>query len=108
MTVAIVVALAAKGPWWALAVVALIALIGQIEGHLLQPLIMAKQVRLHPVVVAVTVVVGALTAGLVGAIVAVPVVAVCWAVFARLRAFDADSDPDGLMAQDGVAVEDVD
>lgn len=85
MTVAIVVALAAKGPWWALTVVALIVVIGQIEGHLLQPLIMAKQVRLHPVVVAITVVVGVLVAGVVGAIVAVPAVAVCWAVFSRLR-----------------------
>jgi predicted PurR-regulated permease PerM len=89
MTVAVVVALAAKGPWWALAVVALVALIGQIEGHLLQPLIMAKQVRLHPVVVAMTVVIGALTAGIVGAIVSVPAVAVCWAVFSRLRAMSA-------------------
>ncbi|MDR1633664.1 MAG: AI-2E family transporter [Bifidobacteriaceae bacterium] len=90
MTVAIVVALAAKGPWWALAVVALVALIGQIEGHLLQPLIMSKQVQLHPVAVAVAVVAGALTAGVVGAIVAVPVVAVCWAVFSRLRAMSAE------------------
>ncbi|MDR2567124.1 MAG: AI-2E family transporter [Bifidobacteriaceae bacterium] len=90
MTVAIVVALAAKGPWWALAVVALVVLIGQIEGHLLQPLIMSKQVRLHPVAVAVAVVAGALTAGVVGAIVAVPAVAVCWAVFSRLRAISAE------------------
>jgi predicted PurR-regulated permease PerM len=90
MTVAIVVALAAKGPWWALAVVALVALIGQIEGHLLQPLIMSKQVQLHPVVVATTVVGGALIGGLVGAIVAVPVVAVCWAVFSQLRHLAAD------------------
>ncbi|MDR2373322.1 MAG: AI-2E family transporter [Bifidobacteriaceae bacterium] len=93
MTVAVVVALAAKGPWWALAVVALVALIGQIEGHLLQPLIMSKQVRLHPVVVASTVVAGALVAGVVGAIVAVPCVAVVWAVFTRLRAFDETSAP---------------
>jgi predicted PurR-regulated permease PerM len=99
MTVAIVVALAARGPWWALAVVALVALIGQIEGHLLQPLIMSKQVQLHPVVVAVTVVGGALVAGVIGAIVAVPCVAVCWAVFSRLRRFSAKSElADELLA----------
>jgi predicted PurR-regulated permease PerM len=91
-----VVALAAKGPWWALAVVALVVLIGQIEGHLLQPLIMSKQVRLHPVVVATTVVAGVLVAGVVGAIVAVPAVAVVWAVFTRLRAMEAE--PTGEMA----------
>ncbi|MDR2454456.1 MAG: AI-2E family transporter [Bifidobacteriaceae bacterium] len=85
MSVAIVVALAAKGPWWALVVVAMIVLIGQIEGHLLQPLIMAKQVSLHPVAVAVTVVAGMLLGGVIGAIVAVPVVAVIWSVFSTLR-----------------------
>ncbi|MDR3359936.1 MAG: AI-2E family transporter [Bifidobacteriaceae bacterium] len=90
MSVAIVVALAAKGPWWALVVVAMIAVIGQIEGHLLQPLIMAKQVRLHPVVVATTVVGGLLVGGVIGAIVAVPVVAVIWSVFSTLRADRAE------------------
>jgi predicted PurR-regulated permease PerM len=101
MSVAIVVALAAKGVWWALAVVAMIAIIGQIEGHLLQPLIMAKQVSLHPVVVAVTVVSGMLLGGVIGAIVAVPIVAVIWSVFATLRArqagaADPDQDPETL------------
>jgi predicted PurR-regulated permease PerM len=91
MTVAIVVALAAKGPWWALAVVALVALIGQIEGHLLQPLIMSKQVRLHPVVVATSVIAGVLIGGVIGAIVAVPLVAVCWAVFSQLRSWDDET-----------------
>ncbi|MDR2113833.1 MAG: AI-2E family transporter [Bifidobacteriaceae bacterium] len=92
MSVAVVVALAAKGPWWALGVVALIALIGQIEGHLLQPLIMSKQVSLHPVVVAITVVAGALTGGVIGAIVAVPVVAVIWSAFTRLRTFEGATE----------------
>jgi len=82
---AVVVALAARGPWWALAVVALIVVIGQIEGHLLQPMIMSKQVKLHPVVVAVAVVAGGLLAGLVGAAVAVPVVAVLWSTFEATR-----------------------
>ncbi|MCL2802378.1 MAG: AI-2E family transporter [Micrococcales bacterium] len=90
LSTAVIVAFAAKGPWWALGVVALIVVIGQIEGHLLQPLIMAKQVKLHPVMVAVAVVAGALAAGLLGAVVAVPLVAVAWSVFDRLRAFDPD------------------
>jgi predicted PurR-regulated permease PerM len=85
MSVAIVVALAAKGPWWTLVVVAMIVVIGQIEGHLLQPLIMARQVSLHPIVVAVSVVSGMLLGGVIGAIVAVPVVAVAWSVFSALR-----------------------
>jgi predicted PurR-regulated permease PerM len=86
MIVAVVVALAAKGVWIALVVIAMIAIIGQIEGHLLQPMIMARQVSLHPVVVAIAVVAGTLLTGIIGAIAAVPVVSVVWAVFSRLRA----------------------
>jgi predicted PurR-regulated permease PerM len=98
MIVAVVIALAAKGMWWALAVVLLIALIGQIEGHVLQPFIMSKQVRVHPVVVALAVVAGSMTAGLFGAVVAVPVVAVVWAVFAALRGPLPDADTPDLLA----------
>jgi predicted PurR-regulated permease PerM len=94
MSVAIVVALAAKGPWWALVVVVMITVIGQIEGHLLHPLIMAKQVSLHPVVVAVTVVSGMLLGGVIGAIVAVPIVAVIWSVFSALRARPTPAEPE--------------
>jgi predicted PurR-regulated permease PerM len=85
MVLAVFVALAAKGWIIALVVVALIALIGQIEGHLLQPLIMSRQVRVHPVVVAISVVGGTVLAGVLGAIAAVPVVSTAWAVYKALR-----------------------
>ncbi|MFG3505154.1 AI-2E family transporter [Streptomyces sp. NPDC047821] len=85
LAVAAVVALAAKGPLTAAIVVALIVIIGQIEGHLLHPLVMSWAVRLHPLVVAVSVVGGAIAAGAVGAVVAVPLVSVGWAVFTTLR-----------------------
>lgn len=82
---AALVTLASRGPFIALIVVILIPVIGQIEGHVLQPLIMSRSVRLHPVVVALTVVCGGLLGGIVGAVVAVPVVAVGWAVISELR-----------------------
>ncbi|GAA3290618.1 hypothetical protein GCM10020295_05480 [Streptomyces cinereospinus] len=63
LAVAAVVALASKGPLIALVVVALIVVIGQIEGHVLHPLVMSWAVRLHPVVVALSVVGGAVAAG---------------------------------------------
>ena len=85
MVIAGVVALAADGPIKALIVILGVALIGQIEGHLLQPLIMGKQVALHPVVIAVGVASGTVLAGVVGAIIAVPVIAVVWTVYATLR-----------------------
>lgn len=85
MIIAAIVALAAKGIWIALVVTIGIALIGQLEGHIFQPLIMGKQVSLHPVVVALSVTAGTLLAGILGAVVSVPLVAVAWSVFSHLR-----------------------
>ncbi|MEU7551366.1 AI-2E family transporter [Streptomyces sp. NPDC044571] len=85
LAVAVLVALAAKGPLIAGLVVVLIVVIGQIEGHLLHPLLMSWAVRLHPVVVALSVVAGAIAAGVLGAVVAVPLVSVLWSVRQALR-----------------------
>ncbi|WCD90554.1 Putative transport protein [Streptomyces xanthophaeus] len=85
LTVAAVVALASQGPLVAAVVVALIVVIGQIEGHLLHPLVMSWAVRLHPLVVAISVIAGAIAAGVVGAVVAVPLVSVIWSVRTALR-----------------------
>lgn len=85
LAVAAVVALAAKGPLIAGLVIALIVIIGQIEGHLLHPIVMSWAVRLHPVVVALTVIGGAIAAGILGAVVAVPLVSVVWSARQALR-----------------------
>lgn len=105
MVVAMIVALAANGLWSAVAVGVGIALIGQLEGHVLQPLIMGKQVSLHPVVVALAVTAGTLTAGILGAVISVPLVAVAWAVFSRLRTLDPpmEEDEDGVVDDDDLA-----
>lgn len=92
MIIAIVVALAANGPINAIIVGLVIAGIGQIEGHILQPLIMGKQVALHPTVVAIAVAAGTLVAGILGAIVVIPLISVAWAVFSRLRTVDPPTD----------------
>ncbi|OIK27818.1 AI-2E family transporter [Streptomyces malaysiense] len=86
LAVATVVALAGRGPLTALAVLALIVVIGQLEGHVLHPVVMSWAVRLHPLVVAVSVIAGSIVAGVIGAIVAVPLVSVVWAVLRALRA----------------------
>ena len=86
--IATLVALAGRGPLTALAVLVLIVVIGQIEGHVLHPLIMSRAVKLHPVVVAVSVASGTVLAGIIGAVVAVPMVAVAWATYAQLRSSD--------------------
>ncbi|MEU0971419.1 AI-2E family transporter [Streptomyces sp. NPDC005917] len=83
--VATVVALAGRGPLTAVAVLVLIVVIGQIEGHVLHPLVMSWAVRLHPLVVAVSVIAGSIVAGVIGAVVAVPFISVIWAVVRALR-----------------------
>ncbi|MFJ9608465.1 AI-2E family transporter [Kitasatospora sp. NPDC101176] len=85
LAIASLVALAVRGPVVALLVLGLIVVIGQIEGHLLHPLVLGWSVRIHPVAVALSVTGGAVLAGVLGAVVAVPVVSVAWAVISELR-----------------------
>ena len=88
MVIAMIVALASKGVVTMIVVGVGVAAIGQIEGHILQPLIMGKQVSIHPVVVIVAVALGTFSAGLLGAIVAVPLVSVLWSVYSELHVRD--------------------
>ncbi|MFG2064124.1 AI-2E family transporter [Micromonospora sp. NPDC048871] len=78
--VAVLVALAANGPTTALLTLAAVIAVQQIEGNLLEPLVMKRQVRLHPVVILLAVTAGTLIAGIAGAFVAVPITAVAWRV----------------------------
>ncbi|MGN9774579.1 AI-2E family transporter [Micromonospora sp. H33] len=78
--VAVLVALAANGPVTALLVLAAVIAVQQIEGNLLEPLIMKRQVNLHPAVILIVVTAGTLIAGIAGAFVAVPITAVVWRV----------------------------
>jgi predicted PurR-regulated permease PerM len=105
MIIAAVVALAADGLLTALIVTLGIAGIGQLEGHVLQPLIMGKQVSLHPVVVALGVTGGTVVGGILGAIVAVPLIAVTWAVFDTLRTSPADVAASDAAASEAAASE---
>lgn len=98
MVIAMIVALATKGPIIAIIVGIGIALIGQFEGHVLTPLIMGKQVSLHPVAVALSVTSGTLVAGILGAVIIIPIVAVVWAVYAKLRNLDPPMSTDEMSA----------
>jgi len=75
-TIAVLVALVAKGWVWALVMLGIVLLVQQIEGHLLQPFLMGRAVSLHPVAVLLAVTGGTVIAGIVGALFAVPLVAV--------------------------------
>ena len=72
---AVVVALIAKGWIFALITLGLIIAVQQIEGHVLQPLVMGRAVSIHPLAIVLAIAGGAVLAGIVGALLAVPVVA---------------------------------
>jgi putative heme transporter len=50
--------------------------IQQLEGHVLQPFLMGRLVRVHPLAVVVVIAIGALVAGIFGALIAVPLTAI--------------------------------
>jgi predicted PurR-regulated permease PerM len=74
--VAVLIALVAQGPISALIVLAIIVGVMQLEGHVLQPLLLGRAVKLHPLAVILAIAAGLLTAGIAGALLAVPLLAV--------------------------------
>ncbi|GAA0584048.1 AI-2E family transporter [Paractinoplanes ferrugineus] len=74
--VAVLVALVTVGPVKALIVLGIVIAVQQLEGHVLQPLIMGRAVALHPLAVILAIASGVVLAGIVGGLVAVPILAV--------------------------------
>ncbi|MET4780871.1 AI-2E family transporter [Glaciihabitans sp. UYNi722] len=72
---AVFVALIYLNPFAALLMLAVVILVQQIEGHILQPFIMGNAVKVHPLAVVFAVAAGGFLAGIPGALFAVPVVA---------------------------------
>ena len=75
-TAAVLVALVANGPVPALIVFAVVIGVQQLEGHVLQPQLLGRAVRLHPLAVVLAVAIGVVIAGIAGALLAVPLLAV--------------------------------
>lgn len=73
---AVFIALVYNGWVVALIMLGVVLLVQQIEGHVLQPLIMGNAVKIHPLAVVLAVAAGSMLAGIAGAFFAVPVVAV--------------------------------
>ncbi|WP_409329478.1 AI-2E family transporter [Trujillonella humicola] len=95
---AVLVALADQGLGTALLVLGLVVLVQQAEGNLLEPLIISPVLRLHPFAIILAVTAGAVTFGILGAFLAVPVAA-CFGrvvdyVRGRRPAAGPGSDPD--------------
>jgi predicted PurR-regulated permease PerM len=82
---AVAVTLSTKGWVAALVLVAVFILENQLESHLLQPLVVGRMVRLHPLAIILALAVGAAIAGIAGAIVAVPITAALVRAWPYLR-----------------------
>lgn len=78
--VAVLLALVALGPVQALVMLAIVIGVQQLESHLLQPLLIGRAMRLHPLAVILAIAAGIIVAGIIGGLVAVPTVAVLNAV----------------------------
>ncbi|MCT7658903.1 AI-2E family transporter [Mycobacterium deserti] len=72
---AVVVALIAKGLIYGLITLGLVIAVQQLEGHVLQPLVMGRAVSIHPLAIVLVIAAGGVTAGIVGALLAVPALA---------------------------------
>jgi predicted PurR-regulated permease PerM len=98
---AIVVTLGTKG--WIAAVILLgvFLLENQIESHLLQPLVVGRIVRLHPLAIILVLAVGGIVAGIAGAIVAVPAAAAISYAWPYLRGAPPRAGPPGTGAGTG-------
>jgi predicted PurR-regulated permease PerM len=75
-TIAVAVTLGTRGWVLALVLVAVFLLENQLESHLLQPLVVGRMVRFHPLAIILVLAVGGAVGGIAGVVVAVPVAAV--------------------------------
>ncbi|MFN8097572.1 MAG: AI-2E family transporter [Dermatophilaceae bacterium] len=91
--VAVLLALVAKGPITALIMLGVVIAVQQIEAHVLQPFLLGRAVRVHPLAVILAIAAGVVLWGIVGALIAVPVAAVSNAVGNHLLT-DSGPPPD--------------
>jgi predicted PurR-regulated permease PerM len=92
-SVAVLVAFVAVGPVKALIMLAVVVVVQQVESHVLQPFLLGRAVSVHPLAVIIAIAAGVLLAGIVGALFAVPFVAVLNVVVSYLAGTDEDGDP---------------
>jgi predicted PurR-regulated permease PerM len=90
--VAVLIALVAKGFLAALIVLAILIAVMNLEGHVLQPFLLGRALRLHPLAVVLAIAVGVEVAGIIGALLAVPLLAVAKSAIGSLLR-DPDLEP---------------
>jgi len=94
-TVAVLIALVANGFIAALVVLAIVIGVMQLESHVLQPWLLGRAVRLHPLAVVLAITAGLLAAGIAGALLSVPLLAVLNAGI-RSLVHDNETEPEDV------------
>ena len=102
--VAVVVALLAKGFIYALITFGLIIAVQQLEAHVLQPLVMGRAVSIHPLAIVLAIATGGVLAGIVGALLAVPLLAFLNSAIRVLIASDPAAEAAELQAGDDALI----
>lgn len=87
---AALVALVANGPVAALVVIIVVIAVNQLEGNFLQPVVMARSLKLHALVVLLALTAGTILGGIVGAVLSVPIAAVAWGI---VSVWNGPNDP---------------
>ncbi|MGO1545458.1 MAG: AI-2E family transporter [Gulosibacter sp.] len=100
--IAALVTLVTNGFWPAIIVVIIVVVVNQLEGNLLQPIVLGRSLKLHELVVLLALTTGTILGGIIGTLMAVPLTAVGWAL---IRAWneplpELERDPDGDSIRD--------
>lgn len=102
---AVIVALLAKGFVFALITLALIIAVMQLEAHVLQPLVMGRAVSIHPLAVVLGITTGGVLAGVIGALLAVPIIAFLNSFVRVLLAEDPEERTELLKEEKGPLID---
>jgi predicted PurR-regulated permease PerM len=92
---AVAVTIVTQGTVSAIILTGVLLVDNQFEAHVLQPMMVGRYVRLHPLAVAVSIAGGGVLEGIPGAVIAVPFVAVVYAVLRFLATGGDVALPDG-------------
>ena len=87
--VSVLIALVTNGPIAALVVLAVLIGVMQLESHVLQPILLGRAVKLHPLAVVIAIAAGLVVGGIAGALLSVPLLAV---LNSGIRSLVSDAD----------------
>jgi predicted PurR-regulated permease PerM len=103
-TITVLVALASGGVGDALATIAIVLVVQQVlDSYIVSPLVYRQQVSLNPMVTLGSVTAGSALAGIVGAFLAVPLVAMIWGMYSEYERIKAGEPADPAVAPPGSA-----